>query len=52
MCYEWLKASDWKLLPEQGGLLDQNATLMADMFTYMDYDSEFEAHNAANQAGV
>lgn len=46
--WQFLHATEWAHLPEQGGFFDQEATLMADVFTIQWRYSVIKAHMRAN----
>lgn len=49
--FTWLEAIEWKHLPNEGGLLDQDECLMRDIFTILFREREFKEHKKVNDAG-
>jgi len=49
--FSWLQAIEWRHLPNEGGLLDQDECLMSDIFTLLFREREFKEHKKVNEAG-
>lgn len=49
--YTWLEAIEWRHLPNEGGLLDQDELLMGNVFTILFREREYKEHKKVNEAG-